>query len=165
MSLEIICGLIGTVFGAVTGAFVSFIGALLTTKYNYNHLFAEVVSKNRHEWITLLREKISNLLAAADIIYKFNLNNHIFITNGNIDESYYNNLKLFYTAKYEILTRLNLEEEKHLFALDLIQRLESEMNQLNSNYEQTREIFLSNMRLILKEEWERVKLEAKGKRR
>ena len=55
---EALSGLLGTLLGAG----IALLGTMLTNKLGYKNLFAEVVSKNRMDWINNFREELSVFL-------------------------------------------------------------------------------------------------------
>ena len=57
MENEIIITLLG---GGLIGALLTFIVGLLTHRYNYHHLFAEIISKSRNNWLNEFKDSISN---------------------------------------------------------------------------------------------------------
>ena len=61
--------------------------------------------------------------------------------------------------------RLNLNEKRHQEVYLLINKIAYEKTLDNNNYKPTKEALMAVSRDLLKEEWERVKLEAKGKRK
>ena len=139
---------------------VSFILGQKTSKYDYDNLFAETITKNRMEWINVWRENLSNMLAIADIFHSEN------ITNGQTSEKSQEHIRMekeYNKSKYMILSRLNLTEVKHKLLMKSIMKFNYSPE--NENYTPEREFILDLAREILKPEWERLKLEAKGEKR
>lgn len=139
----------------VTGAVIAFIGVALsvgvslivslwTRKYNYNQLFAETVSKSRNKWLNEMRGFISTMLTEAENSKRQNSATHT---------------KKYWKARNEIVLRLNLTEPFHQALFNEIKQLDC-LN--NSNQKQTIDKIIFLSQAILKEEWEKVKSEAKG---
>ena len=61
--------------------------------------------------------------------------------------------------------RLNLNEKRHQEVYLLINKIAYEESLGNDDYKVAKEALMAVSRDLLKEEWERVKLEAKGKRK
>ena len=139
---------------------VSFILGQKTSKYDYDSLFAETITKNRMEWINVWRENLSNMLAIADIFHSENN------TNGQTSEKSQEHIRMekeYNKSKYMILSRLNLTEVKHQLLMKSIMKFNYSPE--NENYTPEREFILDLAREILKPEWERLKLESKGEKR
>lgn len=139
----------------VTGAVIAFIGVALsvgvslivslwTRKYNYNQLFAETVSKSRNKWLNEMRGFISTMLTEAENYKQQKCATHT---------------KKYWKARNEIVLRLNLTEPFHQALFNEIKQLDC-LN--NSNQKQTIDKIIFLSQAILKEEWEKVKSEAKG---
>ena len=160
---------------------VSFILGQKTSKYDYDSLFAETITKNRMEWINVWRENLSNMLAIADIFHNENITNGQNIKKKNKkkknkkcknnnssqtsekSQEYIRMKKEYNKSKYMILSRLNLTEVKHKLLMKSIMKFDYSPE--NKNYTPEREFILDLAREILKPEWERLKLEAKGEKR
>lgn len=139
----------------VTGAVIAFIGVALsvgvslivslwTRKYNYNQLFAETVSKSRNKWLNEMRGFISTMLTEAENYKQQKCATHA---------------KKYWKARNEIVLRLNLTEPFHQALFNEIKQLDC-LN--NGNQKQTIDKIIFLSQAILKEEWEKVKSEAKG---
>lgn len=139
----------------VTGAVIAFVGVALsvgvslivslwTRKYNYNQLFAETVSKSRNKWLNEMRGFISTMLTEAENSKRQNSAPHT---------------KKYWKARNEIVLRLNLTEPFHQALFNEIKQLDC-LN--NGNQKQTIDKIIFLSQAILKEEWEKVKSEAKG---
>lgn len=154
MESEVITGLIA-LFGVFVSVAVSYIVARGTSRYNYNQLFAKTVSESRNDWLNELRKFVSKYLAIAEEInYSPNVTKDQGIT-----------LK---EAKNMVLLKLNPKEVAHVALERAINELPikgtpswSCVEAFNEGKDQI--IFLT--RMIIKQEWERVKDEARGKRR
>lgn len=156
MSVEEKAALIALV-GVLVSAFVSWLVSKKTIKYNYKELFAETVSQSRNKWLNEMRDFISTMLAEvqnpcpiakddevcknAECVLK---NNDTLRTNK------------YWKARNEILLRLNLNEPLHLMLRNKILQLDS------NNDKKTIEDIILISQSLLKEEWEKVKKEAKG---
>ncbi len=136
MEPEVIAAIIA-LSGVVLSVGISFIVSLWTRRYNYNQLFAETVSESRNKWLNEMRGFISTMLAEAQ--------------SRNSGRT-----KKYWKARNEIMLRLNLNEPLHLMLKNEILTLD------NNNNKKTIENIISISQLLLKEEWEKVKKEAKG---
>lgn len=146
--------------GGLIGSLITLVIGLLTTRFSYNNLFADTISKNRNNWINTWRDELSNFLAIADMLryeetIKKECNEH----------EYFELLKEYHIAKNKIIMRLNLNEKRHQEVYLLINKIAYEEPLKNDNYKIAKEALMAVSRDLLKEEWERVKLEAKGKRK
>lgn len=146
--------------GGLIGSLITLVIGLLTTRFSYNNLFADTISKNRNNWINIWRDELSNFLAIADMLryeetIKKECNEH----------EYFELLKEYHIAKNKIIMRLNLNEKRHQEVYLLINKIAYEEPLKNDNYKIAKEALMAVSRDLLKEEWERVKLEAKGKRK
>lgn len=151
--------LIGLI-GGLIGSFITLIIGLLTTRFSYNNLFADTVSKSRNNWINTWRDELSNFLAIADML------RHETTTKKACNEhEYIELLKEYHIAKNKIIMRLNLNEKRHQEVYLLINKIAYEEPLENDDYKVAKEALMAVSRDLLKEEWERVKLEAKGKRK
>ena len=155
MSSETISALIALA-GVVFSVIVSFIVSMATTRFNYKQLFAETVSKNRMEWINVWRENISTFLACAEILHRSQS------TTAFTQESINQYLQDMYKAQLMITSRLNMEEKLHKEIAATINGFSYTAN--NAQFTENKEEILDLARQILKIEWDRVKLEAQGKK-
>lgn len=142
MDSEVIAAFIA-LGGVILSVGISFIVSLWTRRYNYNQLFAETVSESRNKWLNEMRDSISTMLAEAQFP---NPKPRTFT-------------KKYWKARNEIVLRLNLTEPLHQALFNEIKQLDC-IN--NSNQEQTINNIITFSQEILKEEWEKVKSEAKG---
>lgn len=152
MKIELVVALI-SFSGVLLSIIIAVIFNVLTSKYNYNKLFAETVSKNRMDWINVWRENVAIFLATAKVLYGF---------ETRAGEKYDNYVFQQQKAKAMLTTRLNLTEDMHiqfLRAIEEVDCLESNETVFLAKCEIVEEL----ARAILKPEWERVKREAKGK--
>ena len=138
---EVIAAIIALA-GVILSVGISLMVSLLTRRYNYNQLFAETVSDSRNVWLNEMREYLSEMLAQADKA-----------------QNSYKPLE-YYRARNQVVLRLNLKESLHLMLLQQIKILD---NCTIASYPTTRDNIIEISQIILKEEWEKVKLEAKGK--
>lgn len=145
--------------GGLIGSLITLVIGLLTTRFSYNNLFADTVSKSRNNWINTWRDELSKFLAIADML------RHENTTKKECNEhEYIELLKEYHIAKNKILMRLNLNEKRHKEVYRLINKIAYE-KPLYDDYKIAKEALMDVSRDLLKEEWERVKLEAKGKRK
>lgn len=152
----------------VIAAIIAFAGVILSTvisliigfwgkRYNYHHLFAETVSQSRNKWLNEMREYISEMLA-----------NKRRMVYGNVDEmSAVEICNKYDTCKFQVLMRLNINESDHRQLRALIIELDGygvqKLGQTAvKQYEATELAIIEISRKILKEEWDKVKLESKG---
>lgn len=140
--METIIAAIISLLGVLLSLGISLLVALLTRRYNYHHLFAETVSDSRNIWLNEMREYLSEMLAQADKA-----------------QNSYKPLE-YYRARNQVVLRLNLKESLHLMLLQQIKILD---NCTIASYPTTRDNIIEISQIILKEEWEKVKSEAKGK--
>lgn len=146
--------------GGLIGSLITLVIGLLTTRFSYNNLFADTISKSRNNWINTWRDELSNFLAIADML------RHETTTKKACNEhEYIELLKEYHIAKNKIIMRLNLNEKRHQEVYLLINKIAYEKSLDNDDYKPTKEALMAVSRDLLKEEWERVKLEAKGKRK
>lgn len=146
--------------GGLIGSLITLVIGLLTTRFSYNNLFADTVSKSRNNWINIWRDELSNFLAIADML------RHETTTKKACNEhEYIELLKEYHIAKNKIIMRLNLNEKRHQEVYLLINKIAYEESLGNDDYKVAKEALMAVSRDLLKEEWERVKLEAKGKRK
>lgn len=156
MSEDIKTAIIALV-GVLISAFISFVVALWGKRYNYHQLFAETVSQSRNKWLNEMREYISGMLANKRRMVHGNTNDDNIIEIANrYDE-----------CKFQVLIRLNTSESEHRELRALIMQLDNlPCGQLASadlnTYEAIELAIVEISRRMLKEEWEKVKLESKG---
>lgn len=141
MSNEVIVALIAA-SGVIITAGITLVGYIFTKRHNEKVIFNQTVSERRNIWLNEMREYISEMLAQADISQN----------KDNMPMEYYK-------AKNQVLLRLNLIEPLHKM---LSQQIESLDN--CENYQNTRDKIIEILQAILKEEWEKVKSEAKGEK-
>lgn len=157
-------GFIGAVIafcGVVLSTGISFIVALGTKRYNYNQLFAETVSQSRNRWLNEMRSFISAMLAEVQNPFPASKNsgrteqqNPMARTKAAVRTNKY------WKARNQIILRLNITETlqdslyREILKLDCVN---------NSDEEQTIQNIIALSQLLLKDEWEKVKKEAKGK--
>lgn len=142
MDSEVIAAFIA-LGGVILSVGISFIVSLWTRRYNYNQLFAETVSESRNKWLNEMRDSISTMLAEAQFQ----------------NPKPRTHTKKYWKSRNEIVLRLNLTEPLHQALFNEIKQLDC-IN--NSNQEQTINNIITFSQEILKEEWEKVKSEAKG---
>ncbi len=156
-----------SLLGVILSAVISWVVVSYERKYNYHQLFAQTVSSNRMDWINVWRENISVFLSHAERLHEDlckkqknkTCKRAIYIcTNITIADSD-DNRKEMYEAKNRILSRLNMTERKHILLFDAINQLDIQSKEFYAQ----KEYIMTLVRLILKDEWERVKKEAKGK--
>ena len=136
--LEALIGFGGAIIGAIIGALFT---VVVTKMNNYN----QSVSQCRNKWLNDMRENISNMLACKNAL-------------GGADKEKQIELKREYEyAKNQTLLRLNLSENKHILLKLAIEELD-----LQGYSEETAQKIAEISRSIFKEEWEKVKYEAKG---
>ena len=134
--LEALIGFVGAIVGALFTVAV-------TKMNNYN----QSVSQCRNKWLNDMRENISKMLA-----YKKALD------DAENAEKQIELKREYEYAKNQTLLRLNLSENKHI----LLKLAIEEFDSLQSYSEETARKIAEISRSILKEEWEKVKYEAKG---
>ena len=152
MTEELISGLIG----AVAGALIGFIASLLTLRFNYHQLFASTVSSNRTEWINVWRENISKFLACAEILHT-----KVRTDDNEIELLEYE--KELLEARAMVITRLNTKETDHVLMYGALTKIDYSPSSPSFYAQQV--VIIELAQKILKPEWERVKNEAKGKRK
>lgn len=156
MDAEVIAAIIALV-GVVLSTAISLIIGFWGKRYNYHHLFAETVSQSRNKWLNEMREYISEMLA-----------NKRRMVYGNTDEkSVVEICNKYDTCKFQVLMRLNINESDHRQLRALITELDGYGAQklgqkAVKQYEATELAIIEISRKILKEEWDKVKLESKG---
>lgn len=131
--------------GVFLSAFVSYLVSVKTTRYNYKQLFAETVSQSRNKWLNEMRGLISTILVVAK--------EECVLSKEPVASDEY--LK----ARDEILLRLNMKESLHILLEYEIEKLD---HANSNNVDDISGKILTISRTILKEEWEKVKSEAKG---
>lgn len=143
--------------GVILSTAISLIIGFWGKRYNYHHLFAETVSQSRNKWLNEMREYISEMLA-----------NKRRMVYGNVDEmSAVEICNKYDTCKFQVLMRLNINESDHRQLRALIIELDGYgVQKLGQKavkqYEATELAIIEISRKILKEEWDKVKLESKG---
>lgn len=133
--LEALIGFVGAIVGALFTVAV-------TKLNNYN----QSVSQCRNKWLNDMRENISNMLACKKAL-----------DDAENTEKKIELKREYEYAKNQTLLRLNLSENKHILLKVAIEELE-----LQGYSEETAQKIAEISRSILKEEWEKVKYEAKG---
>ena len=154
-------------FGTLLGAGIALLGTMLTNKLGYKNLFAEVVSKNRMDWINNFREELSVFLGTAKLVHDLCLKKCSLCDETKcLDKA--ERCKLICDlekARVKLLTRLNQDiskdgnEYNKKFAA-----LISELQIFNTDddfIDKYNEI-IKVARGILEPEWVKVKKEAKG---
>ena len=142
---EALIGLISGIVGAIIGA----LGTGLTLKYNYKHLYADVVSKSRDKWLNEMREHISILLASK--------RQSISKNRGSLNTDYAFEYR---KARDQIILRLNEKEKLHQELKEEI--LELDVCKTIKKFEEIEINILNTCRPLLKIEWDRVRSEARG---
>lgn len=156
MEPEVIAAIIALA-GVILSTVISLIIGFWGKRYNYHHLFAETVSQSRNKWLNEMREYISEMLA-----------NKRRMVYGNVDEmSAVEICNKYDTCKFQVLMRLNINESDHRQLRALITELDGygvqKLGQKTvKQYEATELAIIEISRKILKEEWDKVKLESKG---
>ena len=151
-------GFWGALVGALIGGLITLFIGIFTLRFSYNDLYAKTISSSRNEWITVWRDEVSKFLAISDMLRyeKFD--------KDKVNSDYLKMLEEYHISKNKILMRLNLDERKHQEVYLLINIIAYENGLKNDEYKITKECLMAVTRDLLKEEWERVKLEAKGKK-
>ena len=153
-------------FGTLLGAGIALLGTMLTNKLGYKNLFAEVVSKNRMDWINNFREELSVFLGTAKLVHDCytNKGSSCMINcqnTGNCCELACNAER----ARVKLLTRLNQDISKEGNEYNKkFATLISEFKIFNTDddfIDKYNEI-IKVARGILEPEWVKVKKEAKG---
>lgn len=182
--------IIPELFSGFVGVGLGFIGSILALKYKYKSLYARTVSNNRMIWIRNIRENAAKVISVSRCLWKLRkVNNFQSRKNERKNKNSYQgdktipnmsedncNLWLkeielineFEYHKSNILIRLNLSEPFHVLLSNLLNNFKIE-EVLEDSTEKKLKNFELNLYEIfgpmLKEEWERVKDEAKGKQR
>ena len=133
--LEALIGFVGAIVGALFTVAV-------TKLNNYN----QSVSQCRNKWLNDMRENISNMLACKKAL-----------DDAENTEKKIELKREYEYAKNQTLLRLNLSENKHILLKVAIEELD-----LQGYSEEPAQKIAEISRSILKEEWEKVKYEAKG---
>lgn len=153
MSPEVIAAIIA-VCGVLVSVAVSFVVSFWGKKYNYHHLFAETVSQSRNRWLNEMREYVSDMLAnkRREVYGNCNDNNCVEVCNK------------YDSCKFQVIMRLNKSESDHRQLRALIEALDGFTATKGSlkEYELTEQAILEISTRIFKDEWEKVKIEAKG---
>lgn len=152
MTEQLISGLIG----AIIGALISFVASILVLRFNYHQLFASTVSSNRMEWINVWRLNISKFLACAEIL-------HTKVRTDDNEKELLEYEKELLEARAMIITRLNTNESDHVLMYGALTQIDYSPS--NPNFYAQQVVIIELAQKILKPEWERVKDEAKGKRK
>ncbi len=140
--------------GVLLSTAVSFVVSFWGKKYNYHHLFAETVSQSRNRWLNEMREYVSDMLAnkRREVYGNCNENNCVEVCNK------------YDSCKFQVLMRLNINESDHRQLRALIETLDgfTATEGSRKEYELTEQAILEVSTRIFKDEWEKVKREAKG---
>lgn len=149
---EILAALLGALVGAIVTGGTSY----YLLKYNYKALFAKTVSENRMIWIRNIREAATKIISIY-IVY-VNSQNEIQDTDNceiklNLEKEFYENISV-------IRTRLNLKENRHQIFDMYLKKLRLDKSISTCQVEEDINFFIRD---IMKDEWERVKKEARGK--
>ena len=151
-------GFWGALVGALIGGLITLFIGIFTLRFSYNDLYAKTISSSRNEWITVWRDEVSKFLAISDML------RYEKIDKDKVNSDYLKMLEEYHISKNKILMRLNLDERRHQEVYLLINKIAYENGLKNDEYKITKECLMAVTRDLLKEEWERVKLEAKGKK-
>lgn len=158
--------LVALITGVIT-ALVTLVVARFSTKFNYNKLYAETISKNRYDWITLWREYISEYIAICDTlrnqIRREVKNNNCDFDCSRLEQERSKYLELITKRdklKYSILLRINPDEDEHIIVGELVKELIFDYDDEKYNF--IKEKLISILQIYLKVEWERVKKESRG---
>ncbi len=136
---EVTAALIALV-GALISVVVTCVGIWINDRQIKSKMYANLVSGSRNTWLNEMREYIATLLAEAQ-------------KAGNDYKP-----KEYYVAQYQVLSRLNVTELKHKQLYESILKLERGGAEV---YEEVSVSIILLSSLIFKEEWEKVKEEAK----
>lgn len=140
----------------IMGAIIGYIISLLTLRFNYKQLYAQTVSSTREKWLCIFRENLSKFLACAEVLNKWNCTNQ---NCSNKEKCKYE--KEFYESRGMLVSRLNLEEELHVLMFSAINQIDYEKP--CAEFIAKRDAVYEIARNLMKEEWECVKDEARGK--
>lgn len=135
------------VIGAVIGALVTGVIGYLTWRFNCKQLYAQTVSGSRNIWLTQMREYIAKMLANSQYD---GANKKPVCAERQIE---------YFENRNQILLRLNDKEAYHIALRKLIYQLDD-----NKTDENIHKSIIEISQLMLKEEWEKVKREAKGEK-
>lgn len=132
--------------GVIISAVLSFWISKRTLKLERNKLYSDMVTKNRHDWLTIMRKHISAMLAEArySISKKFKFGKN----------------KAYYLHRNEVLIRLNLSEPYHLLLKQKIEELDTATTP--ADYKKAEKDIYLIAEPLLKFEWDKVRKEAKG---
>jgi hypothetical protein len=156
METAFVHGLVGAVIGCAGTLIVGY----LQNKLGGHRLFAETVSRERMEWIKAFRDEIAAMLAHAEMLKRH-----------PCKKQDAGRLIPYCKARARLLSRMNLTENLHIALVGLVMKLdkfagvECKGDTGDPDFWNLRETILETTRRILKPEWERVKEEAKGKRK
>ena len=131
--------LVGVLFSTLLSLFVS----KKTIQYSYKDLFAKTVSQSRNKWLNEMRAFISSMLAEA---------------KRPSEEPTDKRTNAYWKARNQIMLRLNLNEPLHIMLAKEIYDLDLPSADIDDISNKIIEI----SQHLLKEEWEKVKKEAKG---
>lgn len=161
MKTEVLSAVIALI-GVILSVSINVLINMVQTKYNYNQLFAQTVSSSRERWLCILRENLSKCLACAEV-----LNNLCCEAKDNGDkESDCKRLeyeKEFLESRGMVVSRLNMNEDLHRLMFSAINQLD--YTKPCTEFVAKREYVYELSRQLLKEEWKRVKDEARGKKK
>ena len=147
--------------GVALSALITIVFNAMQTRFHYKQLFAQTVSSNRMDWINVWRESISKFLACAELLILHSPKCQGKERCEPCKLIMYK--KEFYESRGMITSRLNMNEELHVLMFAAVNRIDIEAP--DEDFVAKREYILELERKILKIEWERVKSEARGKRR
>ena len=137
---EVIVAII-SVSGVLITAGITLVGYIWSKRQNKKVIFNQTVSEKRNIWLNEMRQYISEMLALANMAQK------IYKT---ID---------YLLSRNQVVLRLNERETLHLMLHNQIKILDV---CTSTNYLAIRDKVIELSKIILKEEWEKVKSEAKG---
>lgn len=139
----------GEILSGVLGAIIAFIASFLLLRFNYKDLFAKTISQDRIVWLKQMREYAENLFH--------------YVRNNNSKEQRDYNGKTYYDYVEPILLRLNLSVDKESDEGKIILLIKGDFKTIKDNLNSGNENdLLCLFRSMLKNEWEKVKCEAKG---
>ena len=139
--------------GGIIGAVVTAIFSYFNLKFSYKKLFAESVSKNRMDWMNIWRENLATLIGCAESLHNK--------CSGKVSDEYIKYENEFYKARNAIISRLNMQEEKHVLMFGALNNFD--YTEPDEDFEKKKAYIIELARAILKPEWERFKDEARGK--
>lgn len=151
----------------VTAALISLCGVIISvlvtllinvgqSKYNYNQLFAQTVSSTREKWLCIFRENLSKCLACAEILNQWEDGQH---KGDELKKVEYE--KEFFESRGMLVSRLNMNEKLHMLFFAAISQIDYAKPCVE--FVAKREYVYEVARSLMKEEWECVKKEARGK--